>query len=552
MVDRYGKADLPQGDSDFDVALRKYFHVYQQIQDATGPVHGCGSYLHGGWSKNYAPEFYEKQKSLFHLVTNKKTVLEIGVFRACSLLLMLMSNPDLRIVAIDICESPDTRRAVDIVNRHFGFRVVLLEGSSYTRIFDVIGQQFDMIHVDACHDFMPCFHDLLVSSILGSGKLLVVDDMDNEGVSKAYNLLAKHLRLNNTPTLTSHVHNMGHLVLPQPSNTPALIVTCLYDLNRQDGFVDRALLGGEWYRRLDAPMIIFTESKFVPYLQDLRRDFLDKTWIRVLSLSETCFWADMERVRQNMTLYHIRNQSPSKDTIETALLYSCKFDFLDRAMQEFPSYKRVVWMDFGISKNVANPEFFNVFAHRITEQISHCVVEPYFAPASPKTFFTWFYHHIAGSFFGGSPDNMKWYIAEYKRLWNQILSEGWYQHDEALMTMIVEASPHMFRLYYGDYNALFSNYEFCFTDQHRIINMVHKCLDNQGYAKANAIVDYLKPTCLHDHQYRVMFLKVCILSRFYHNDSTLDPEFRVSLQSDWAADLRKQEQHNLAWYRDLQ
>ena len=63
---------------------------------------GCGSYLFDGQNYRYFEEYKDKQILLFEKVQNKTNVLEIGTYMGHSLLIMLLSNPNLKITCIDI------------------------------------------------------------------------------------------------------------------------------------------------------------------------------------------------------------------------------------------------------------------------------------------------------------------------------------------------------------------------------------------------------------------------------------------------------------------
>jgi predicted O-methyltransferase YrrM len=556
-MNRYNRSAilLQKKDPEFEFLLDAHFHIYQEIQDNTRPVRGCGSYIHGGWSKDYEPQYFEKQRALSEACRDKSLILEVGVFDGSSLLIILMTNPSVRIVAVDICETADTRTAVDILNRYFGYRVVLMQGSSQTQLPQMLLSNplppFDMIHIDACHDFQPVLQDLCwVRPFLRNGTLLILDDVDNPGVQDAMRVFFGDEA--GDMTTTTHMHNMGMKLFRPVQSVLPTVVTCLYDLGRPDQGccmnVSKYLKLGNWFSSLPLPMVIFCEPKLERDLLDLRKGFGSITRVVPMPFDKTYYYKDIDVIRQRMTEHIIVNADPVKDTAETVALYNNKFAWLGEAMDTNPfGSTHFMWVDFGIGKNVKLPGQLVSLAHVIPDKICHCMLEPYFKPASTKEFFTQFYHHIAGSFFTGSIEYMQWYVGEFQRTWDFVLMQTMYQHDEAIMTMIVEDNPQMFKLYYGDYVSLFANYEYCFMLQDVVFRMVPRCLDRREYVKANAILDYLQSSCLYDKRFRYEFCRLCILSRYYR-DKTLDPEVIAELTKPWSLALRQREARNIGFY----
>jgi hypothetical protein len=106
--------------TEFTNKLLKNKNIFYEIYEACGNKFwtGCGSYLFDGQTYKYCDLMYEKQELLFNSVKNVKNVLEIGTYMGHSLLIMLLSNPDLKITCIDICDE-FTLPAVTVLNKHF-------------------------------------------------------------------------------------------------------------------------------------------------------------------------------------------------------------------------------------------------------------------------------------------------------------------------------------------------------------------------------------------------------------------------------------------------
>jgi hypothetical protein len=119
---------------------------------ALGPLFhwGCGSYLFDGRTYAYEPRMFKKQEALFKVGQTATNVLEIGVYLGHSLLILLLSNPTLRITCIDN-DPTFTPAAVAYLNAQFGDRVTLLMGDSREILTTQELGSFDCIHIDADH-----------------------------------------------------------------------------------------------------------------------------------------------------------------------------------------------------------------------------------------------------------------------------------------------------------------------------------------------------------------------------------------------------------------
>jgi len=129
------------------VLLENFHHFV-----ALGPSfhHGCGSYMMNGQDYTYQLETLRKQEALFHVGERARHVLEVGVYLGHSLLILLCSNPDLRVTCID--NDPQfSPSAVEYLNLHFGNRVTFILGDAIATLETLPAKTFDTIHIDADH-----------------------------------------------------------------------------------------------------------------------------------------------------------------------------------------------------------------------------------------------------------------------------------------------------------------------------------------------------------------------------------------------------------------
>jgi hypothetical protein len=126
-------------------------HIFYEIYEACGNKfwNGCGSYLFDGKTYSYCASMYEKQELLYQLVKSATNILEIGTYMGHSLLIMLLSNPTLKITCVDI-DDTYTRPAVSVLNKYFPNAITFLHSDSLTAL-EALRDPFDFFHIDGDH-----------------------------------------------------------------------------------------------------------------------------------------------------------------------------------------------------------------------------------------------------------------------------------------------------------------------------------------------------------------------------------------------------------------
>jgi uncharacterized protein YdcH (DUF465 family) len=93
---------------------------------------------------------YEKQELLYNQVKTANHILEIGTYMGHSLLIMLISNPNLKITCIDI-DDKYTRPAVTVLNRYFNNTITFIHKDSISAL-KTMNDTFDFFHIDGHHE----------------------------------------------------------------------------------------------------------------------------------------------------------------------------------------------------------------------------------------------------------------------------------------------------------------------------------------------------------------------------------------------------------------
>ena len=161
-------------------ALLENFHHFEAIYNVLEGkwIDGWGSYLFTGEHYVYEREMLKKQEALFQVGKDANNVLEVGVYLGHSLLILLVSNPTLKITCIDI-DVTYSPKVVDYLNKQFGNRITFILGDAVTAMKLLASSQYDMIHIDADHTIPAVTDQFLEARRLAQpGATIVFDDYE--------------------------------------------------------------------------------------------------------------------------------------------------------------------------------------------------------------------------------------------------------------------------------------------------------------------------------------------------------------------------------------
>ena len=138
--------------TEFTRKLLEHRNIFYEIYEACGNRfwQNCGSYLIDGQQYKYCDVMYEKQELLYNSVKDATSVLEIGTYMGHSLLIMLLSNPDLKITCIDISDE-FTLPAITVLNKYFNNSITFIHSDSLSAL-NAMEDKFDYFHIDGHHD----------------------------------------------------------------------------------------------------------------------------------------------------------------------------------------------------------------------------------------------------------------------------------------------------------------------------------------------------------------------------------------------------------------
>lgn len=168
----YGRSQLNGHTTEYTMCLQANFHHFIALGSR---FHGgCGSYMFDGQRYMYQMDTLAKQEALYAVGKASTRVLEVGVYLGHSLLILLMSNPNLTITCIDN-DASFSPRAVEYLNVHFGNRVTFHLGHSAEILARDLGT-FDCIHIDADHRPEPVSREFALARRLAAPNATFVFD----------------------------------------------------------------------------------------------------------------------------------------------------------------------------------------------------------------------------------------------------------------------------------------------------------------------------------------------------------------------------------------
>jgi len=184
-------------------------------------IRGQGEPLEGNifmihHTMEYTNVFENKAKNISNLVLNKniRNVLEIGFNAGFSTLLMLLSNPYMKITCVDLGEHKYTIPCYEKIKEFFGDRINLIIGDS-TVVLPHINDTYDLIHIDGGHDTFVATNDIINCYRLSKNKtILIMDDYDFPNLHQLWDeyVLRYNLKTPNTSNYISPHHDIKVVV----------------------------------------------------------------------------------------------------------------------------------------------------------------------------------------------------------------------------------------------------------------------------------------------------------------------------------------------------
>jgi hypothetical protein len=168
-------------DNEFVNKLIDSENIFNEVLKACNNrwAYGCGSYLFEGTTYDYSVNMFQKQLLLYNIAKQSTHALEIGTYIGHSLLIMLLANPKLNVITIDI-DSTYSVPSTQILQKYFPDAKIHFLNSDSLEILPKIKDTFNLFHIDGHHhnEYITKEFNHCVNLNRGSIMHLVLDDVD--------------------------------------------------------------------------------------------------------------------------------------------------------------------------------------------------------------------------------------------------------------------------------------------------------------------------------------------------------------------------------------
>ena len=314
------------------------------------------------------------------------------------------------------------------------------------------------------------------------------------------------------------------------------IVTMIYDIRTKENNTTRCSLNhnldkylnlaNKFILTLPYPLVIFTDldDNTTELINNQRAGFKEKTYICKKPFEETYFYKDKDILPELQNKFTILNGNTQHETPFYIILNNNKFDFIESAINLNPfNSNHFIWMDYGINHVAQNREIIHEWINKIPDKIKQLCINPYVEDTPQKEHFKLIYHNMAGGLFSGSKENLLNYSSLFKKKTDEIYKNGWYQIDEAVMTMVNRENPDLFDLFYGDYQGIISNFLSPIHNMGLIITGVQKLLNHNKIKQPFDILCYCSKYFNNNKNNDLIydFIRQHIILDYYNNDKRL-------------------------------
>lgn len=136
--------------------------------------------------------FIEKRRNVVISCQNKINALEIGFNSGFSALLILLSNPNIKLTCVDINLHNYVIPCFNQLKKDFGDRIRLLIGDSCSVVPSIV-DKFDLVHIDGGHSVNVAECDIINTyKLLMNNAVIIMDDVDIYDNNQSLANLWKH------------------------------------------------------------------------------------------------------------------------------------------------------------------------------------------------------------------------------------------------------------------------------------------------------------------------------------------------------------------------
>ena len=182
-------------------------HLLPIIQNCNELLEGNLFMFHN--TTEFTDEYINRAKNISSILLNKniKNVMEIGFNSGFSVLLMLLSNPNIKITCFDLGEHKYTLPCYEKLKETFKNRIELIIGDSVKTLPTII-DIYDLIHIDRSISTEIAASDIINSYRLSKqGTIIILNDYNFDNL---YHLWNNYVNIYSLIPLNINVHHSPH------------------------------------------------------------------------------------------------------------------------------------------------------------------------------------------------------------------------------------------------------------------------------------------------------------------------------------------------------
>jgi hypothetical protein len=239
-----------------------------------------------------------------------------------------------------------------------------------------------------------------------------------------------------------------------------VIVTALFDINREnsgDGRKIREYL--EWFSKtlqLRCDFVVFTEDRFVDFVNEQRSGSDYKTHIVVQKLEEVPFYDEIENIRNTISSVEYKERMLDTYRIECFLpeynvIQYSKFGWLSHICQEF-EYDNYIWMDAGCSRFFGNfnlesnwPDGSKFLPGKLTIQGNQNFANR-FGEMVPDEYIWDSNCMLVGTLFGGNKNTILRIKSEIEEIYRRYLNVGCVNNEQIPLAILAKEKNELFNI----------------------------------------------------------------------------------------------------------
>ena len=184
------------------------------IQNLLPIIESCQELLEGNvfmvhHTREFTDEYINRAKNISSILLNKniKNVMEVGFNSGFSVLLMLLSNPNIKITCFDLGEHKYTLPCYEKLKETFKNRIELIIGDSVKTLPNII-DIYDLIHIDGSISTEIAASDVINSYRLSKqGTIIILNDYNFDNLHGLWN---NYVNIYNLRTLNINVYHSPH------------------------------------------------------------------------------------------------------------------------------------------------------------------------------------------------------------------------------------------------------------------------------------------------------------------------------------------------------